>query len=425
MGQLRVKEIEEFIRKGVPGARSDGQGLTLTLSMKGTATWVLRYRYAGRPREVTLGRYPELSLAEVRLESTKQRKALLEGKDPAHEKKVAKTALVTGLTVSQLFEDFLSRRSKELRPRTLAAHRQLFDKDVAGVIGSRLASDVGPEEIVALMRKVAKRSYSVAKRLWENLSVLFSYGVAIGACKRSPMADLRPRSVLGKAPPQKKRIKLTLIELMTICAELPNLGVVNRLAILILLATCVRKTELLQANWSEIDLKRGRWIIPEDREGNKAARAYIVPLAPQVVDWFRELQLISGTTGPVLPPQATSWRRTSNHMSRSTLNVALNRLPDSVRRFSPHDLRSTARSYLRDLGTRDDTIARALNHSLGGLDEIYQAGDLFEERRAALANWAQLIEDAHRGKAHESTVLPPLLRVPTAQSLHQHTVTLQ
>lgn len=415
MGQLRVKEIEEIIRKGVPGARSDGQGLTLTLSVKGTATWVLRYRYAGKPREVTLGRYPELSLADARLEAAEQRKLLLDGKDPAHEKRLARTALVTGLTISELFEDFLSRRAKELRPRTLKSHRQLFDKDVARAIGSRLASDVSPEEIVALTRGIAERSYSVAKRVWENLSVLFGYGVAIGAFKRSPMADLSPRSVLGKAPPRKKRIKLSLVELMTVCAELPNLGTVNRLAILILLATCVRKTELLRADWSEVDLTGGRWLIPEDREGNKAARVYVVPLAPQVVDWFQQLQSISGATGPVLPPQATNSRRVSNHMSRSTLNAALNRLPESVRRFSPHDLRSTARSYLRDLGTRDDTIARALNHSLGGLDEIYQAGDLFEERRAALASWAQLISDAHLGKAFESSVLPPLLRSSALQ----------
>ncbi|WP_299697389.1 hypothetical protein [Hydrocarboniphaga sp.] len=158
-------------------------------------------------------------------------------------------------------------------------------------------------------------------------------------------------------------------------------------------------------------LIRGLWTGPADRIGNKARRAYTIPLAPVVVQWLLPLQSLAGGSEYVLPRQTRNRRSTVLHLSRTTLNVAIDRVVgDGVREFCPHDLHSTARSYLRTLGCRDDVIERSLNHSLGGLTEIYQAGDLLVERREALSLWARLIEDAQRGRAVESPVLPPLVR---------------
>ena len=66
MAKLTDIEIRNWIRTGTPQARSDGGGLTFTLSAKGTAAWVFRYRYGGKARELTLGRYPDIGLARAR-----------------------------------------------------------------------------------------------------------------------------------------------------------------------------------------------------------------------------------------------------------------------------------------------------------------------------------------------------------------------
>jgi len=67
MGELSDFHLKDWIKKGepIPG-KSDGQGLTFTLSSNGTASWVLRYRFAGKAREMTLGRYPDMTLSKTR-----------------------------------------------------------------------------------------------------------------------------------------------------------------------------------------------------------------------------------------------------------------------------------------------------------------------------------------------------------------------
>ena len=87
-------------------AKSDGAGLTFTLSAAGAATWVLRYQHGGRRQEVTLGRYPDLSLAAARLTATKKRLALLDGVNPAD--KVRKAKASRDWTVRELIRDYMS-----------------------------------------------------------------------------------------------------------------------------------------------------------------------------------------------------------------------------------------------------------------------------------------------------------------------------
>ena len=179
MGKLTVLQIEGWIRRGEPVAVSDGDGLTFTLSDKGTATWVLRYRYAGRQKEMTIGRYQQLKLAGARLKAHEARALVSAGKDPALLKKISTERQLSQMTVQELLDDFLESKGTGLRPATIRGHRQTFAKDAQAFLGARLVSDVEPAAILALMREVSKRSYSVAKRLWENLSTLFSHAVCM------------------------------------------------------------------------------------------------------------------------------------------------------------------------------------------------------------------------------------------------------
>ncbi|MDS4059246.1 MAG: Arm DNA-binding domain-containing protein [Candidatus Contendobacter sp.] len=78
---LTDTQLRAWIKTGVPLARADGSGLTFTLSAAGTAAWVLRYRFGGAPRELTLGRYPDLSLAEARKLARLHRARIQQGED--------------------------------------------------------------------------------------------------------------------------------------------------------------------------------------------------------------------------------------------------------------------------------------------------------------------------------------------------------
>ncbi|MDA0784944.1 MAG: Arm DNA-binding domain-containing protein, partial [Proteobacteria bacterium] len=86
MGTLTDVRIRSWIKAGTPVARADGGGLTFTLSAKGTAAWVLRYRFDGKPRELTIGRYPDITLAKARELATEARAKIQQGADVARDK---------------------------------------------------------------------------------------------------------------------------------------------------------------------------------------------------------------------------------------------------------------------------------------------------------------------------------------------------
>jgi Arm DNA-binding domain len=85
MGALTDVRLRSWIRTGQPVAKADGGGLTFTLSAKGTAAWVLRYRFGGKPREMTIGRYPDITLAKARELATGARARVQQGADVARE----------------------------------------------------------------------------------------------------------------------------------------------------------------------------------------------------------------------------------------------------------------------------------------------------------------------------------------------------
>ncbi len=380
-------QLQRWAKAGTPIAgKSDGSGLTFTVSKAGTASWVFRYRMGGRQRELTLGNYPDLSLKAARTRSTAERARVDAGIDVAAEKRKGKLAVIRAGTFRELAEDYLERRGKEMRENTRQETRRYFDKDILPRIGHVGLGDLTTDDVVDLVRRIAKRSYSVARRSFEMVSVIMAHAVANGLVRKNVCDALRISAVLGKRPPVRPRVNLTDDQLRTVLAGLPALGRTNELALLILLATCARKSELQLAKREDVDLMAGTWRIPA--ENSKTGKAFVVPLAHTVVKWFTELLALS--------PEGSAWAMPSpidpkRPTHESTLNAAIARLEAGVR-FSPHDLRSTARSHLGTLGVDVIVTERCLNHALGGLVGIYDKADYMVERRRALELWASHIE---------------------------------
>jgi len=224
---------------------------------------------------------------------------------------------------------------------------------------------------------------------------MFAFGRKRGYCKANPVADFTLQDAGG---PEFSRVRvLTSDELRTLfrkMRETENLGRENELAFKIILATCVRKCELVKAQWFEIDLDNAVWILKPNRTKTRAEIA--IPLAPPVVAWFRELKVFAGRSPYVLPARRILKRRFP-HISPDTLNVALGRVNHGLEHFTVHDERRTARTHLAALGVPPHVADRALNHKVRGTRGIYDRYDYFEERRDALTKWAKLIVALEKG----------------------------
>ena len=167
----------------------------------------------------------------------------------------------------------------------------------------------------------------------------------------------------------------------------------SALSLRVLLATCVRIGELLQAEWRDVKLDRAEWIIPATNA--KTGRGVTIPLAPVVVEWFEQLKVLACGSRFVLPGARGKTHRTPDAIARAIDELTAN-LPE-VRRFTPHDCRSTARSHLAALGVPVLVAERCLNHALGGLVAIYDQHDYLDERRKALQLWADFLSCCESG----------------------------
>ncbi len=391
MGQLRDVQLRNWIRSGKAIAMSDGDGLTFTLSERGTASWVLRYRLNGKQRELTLGRYPDLPLEAARKLATKKRVEVQQGIDVAREKQKSKQDAVRAWTFKHLADDYLERASERLADRTVDGRRQQLRDYVIGRIGHLAAREIKASDIVDIIERSAEKSLHVARLVLIVVREVFAHGVARHVIESNPCLHIKAKAIIGASPTHRTRIMLTDAELAAMLPALSQITQPNALAVKILLATCTRIGELTKAEWQHIDFERREWTIPPEHSKNK--RRFVIPLTEQVANWFINLNRLAFDSHYVLPLRVRRNNREGDApMEATSLNAALNTLHEKLgercRRFTPHDLRSTGRSHLGALGVPVLIAERCLNHSLGGLIAVYDQHDYIEERRRALELWS-------------------------------------
>lgn len=401
MGKLTDVQLRNWIKAGQPVAKSDGDGLTFTLSAKGTAAWVLRYAIGGKPKELTLGRYPDIPLTKAREIASAKRAEVQQGIDVAAQKRKAEHEAANAWTFRKLADDYFEKVSDRLAASTIKGRSQQLRDYVHPKIGNIAAADVSPVEIVAIVEAASVKSLHVARLVLIAIKVVFAHGIARRVVTQNPCAHITAKAIIGGTKQQRERVMLTDGEIGEVFKALPTLSRSNALMVRILLATGTRIGELVQAEWTSVNLDQAEWMIPA--EHSKTKKAFTIPLASMVVGWFVELQAMSFGSRYVLPIRCRNHGNESDdHMELVTLNAALNTLAttlgDKCRRFTPHDLRSTMRSHLGALGIEVSIAERCLNHSLGGLVAVYDKHDYLVERRRALELWAAKIASIERGE---------------------------
>lgn len=393
-------QIRKWIRAGAPIAKSDGGGLTFTLSAVGAAVWVLRFRHAGRRQEVTLGRYPDLSLAAARLMAAKKRLALVEGVNPADEVRKAKSH--RDWTIRELIRDY-----KELVLSTLAESTQRSYgrnlKRIENGMGAMSVQSVAPADVVAQIERV-KAGWVELFTLWCALRGIFKHAAGKKLIVASPCAGIQLEAIIGKRPEKRTRLMLTDDEIAVLMNADMNLE--NLLSVRILLATGVRISELNNALKANVHLEEKRWHIPKTKTGN----AIDIPLSKAVAEWFETLIDVAGNSDYVLPARSRARMArydgdaaVSKDAMREAIDYWIDQHSPKVRRFTPHDLRSTMKSHLRKLGVPREVSEMCLNHKLPGVEGIYDQHTYYDERRGALEKWSDFLVSFTPASARKKT----------------------
>ena len=389
-GRLTDLQIRHWVRAGVPMAKADGGGLTFTLSAGGATGWILRYSHGGRRRELTIGRYPDITLADARGIATIKRAEIMQGRNPAADKQKAKATAAKDWTVRELAKDYRAKKLVSLAHSTQVSYGRHL-KRVEKKLGALTVREIEASDVVALI-EASSLTWGESNMLLITTKCLFTHACGKRLINVNPCHGIMLSALLGERPPKRQRLMLNREELHLLL----NAGMRRRnaLTIRILLATGVRSAELYQARWEHVDLDEAQWHIPKSKTG----AAMDIPLAPIVVDWFKELRTLAGESAYVLPAHSRGRAARQGgdaHVSKDTIREAIGYWLDAdkpeVRRFTPHDLRSTMKSHMRALGVPRDISEMCLNHKLSGVEGIYDRHTYFEERKDALAKWAAFL----------------------------------
>lgn len=382
-------QVRGWQRTRPKSAQSCGGGLYFRAMPDGADRWYYRYTQAGRAYWVLVGAYPEKTLSDARRDARRARVSVDDGRNIAVERQKAKNDAKAAKTVRELAAEWHS-ETNELRVDHPEIIRRRLDKYILPKLGSMLAKDVRPADIDRVLKSVRKKYPATANNVLRDLRKMYKYAAKRDPGVHNPAANF-DLSDAGGTPQSRSRYLNSheLADLFLAMRTTPAFGPANELSTKLLCALCVRKMELLGAQWSEFDLENEVWMMPGSKDGAPLA----IPLAPIVIRWLQEAKGLAGRSGYVFPARRISRRSKYPHVSPDTLNLALTKVEgDLAEHFTPHDLRRTARTHMSELGVAPDIAERALNHIIPGVRGVYDRYAYFTQRKAALAIWAGRLE---------------------------------
>jgi Arm DNA-binding domain len=197
-GHLTDLQLRHWIKAGKPLAKADGDGLTFTLSAAGVAGWILRYRHGGRRRELTIGRYPDIGLAEARGIATLKRAEVQQGRNPAAEKQKAKATAARGWTVRDLAKDYRAKKLVSLAHSTQVSYGRHL-KRVEKKLGALTVREIEASDVVALIEG-AGLTWGESNMLLITTKCLFTHACGKRLINANPCHGIRLSALLGERP---------------------------------------------------------------------------------------------------------------------------------------------------------------------------------------------------------------------------------
>jgi len=395
----------------------DRDGMYVVVQPSGAIVFRLDYRLNGRRETLTLGRYGPagLSLARARAKVVDARRAISEGRSPAQEKQREKRRLQEAKSFGQFGERWL--QEARMADSTRAMRRSIFERDILPAFRNRLLPEILPEDLRGLCAKVKERGApATAVHVRDIVKLVFAFAILHGEKVANPADEVGPASIATFVPkdrslsPAEIRIMLGQIEHV---ATLPTI----RLGIKLILLSMVRKSELQDAVWDEVDFENAVWSIPKERM--KRSKAHNVYLSQQMLDIFIALKTCAGNSKYVLPSRYDA----DAPMSRATFNRITTAVVERAKKeglplesFTVHDLRRTGSTLLNELGFNSDWIEKCLAHEDGRSSRgIYNKAEYEHQRRHMMQEWSNLVDAWVAGQKYTPTLYPPTMDLLTPE----------
>jgi integrase len=360
----------------------------------GSRYWRFKYRFLGKEKQLALGVYPEVKLADARERCAEARKVLAAGNDPSEVKRAAKrlAILKSENTYEAIAREWHDQRKHTWTPGYAASALTRLENHMFPKLGNRPITDIDPPELLSVVKIVEKSgALDMAQRVMQLTGQIFGYAIATGRAKHNPVTDLRGAL---KPPVRKHMAYIKANELPEYLEKLEAYdgNPQTKLGLKFLLLTFVRTGELRGAEWTEINFDKAEWRIPPERM--KMRDPHIVPLSKQAIAVLREMQNHTGNRQHVFINQ----HKPSGCMSENTLLFALYRMGYHSK-ATGHGFRATASTILNEHGFTPDVIERQLAHiERNEVRAAYNHAQYLPERKKMMQWWADYLDELREQK---------------------------
>jgi len=375
---------------------ADGGGLYLLVAPSGSKSWLLRTVVGGKRRDLGLGSVRLVSLAEAREAARRLRRLARGGGNPVEERDKQNRRVPTFEAAACDVHRSLSSGFKNLKHRSqwLSSLRVVFEQ-----IGSKQVDEVSKSDLLAVMHPHWLERPETARRVLQRIRVVLEWSKAKGYCSGDNAVDGLTKLLPRQRASQRHHAALPYADINIFMASLRSgdADETVKMALEFTVLCAARTGEVINATWSEIDLKTRTWTVPADRM--KGGREHRVPLSDRCVKILERAQALSDGDGFVFPGRAAN-----KPLSNMAFLMALRRL--GYGHVTTHGFRSSFRDWSEERTSTPRAVSEAaLAHALKDkVEAAYRRTDLYDKRRELMQLWAKFVEEPAKrpaGVSHE------------------------
>jgi integrase len=380
MAKLNARSVET----AKPGKYGDAsaKGLQLVVAPTGAKKWVLRFMSQGKAREMGLGAFPEVGLADAREKALAARRLVKDGVDPIADRQRDRSAPTFG----DVADEVIAEQCKGFRNEKHKAQWKMTLTKYAAPLRSKPVDKVETVDVLEVLKPIWLAKPETASRVRGRIERVLNAAKAKGyrtgenpAAWRGHLENLLPKeSKLSRG----HHAALPYADVPAFLAALRGREAFAALALEFTLLTAARSGEVLNARWDEVDLNTKVWSIPAAR--TKAAREHRVPLSDAAMEILAKLSA-ARVSEFVFPGQ-----RRNRPLSDMSMEMVLRRMgiADDV---TVHGFRSSFRDWAgNETHFPRELAEHALAHVIGDkAEQAYRRDAALERRRPLMDAWAR------------------------------------
>jgi len=419
MAHMTAKGLEKLIRDGVSKRTPIGDGIYLTITKGGSASFGFRYKIKGKSRMTGLGAYCSVNntLSIVRSKALNIQGMVAQGIDPIQQK-VKDSAAKEADELANVFNavkdeatfkvvalEYIDTKKVEWKnPKHTAQWWNTLVTYAFPKIGSMPVDNIDTQHILKVLKPIWNTKTETASRVRGRIELILDYAEV--QKWRTGSNPARWKGHLKSILPSPQKIvevkhhkAMPYEELPTFLSVLKLMDGMGARCLEMAILTCLRTNECTGAKWSEIDLNKQLWTVPKERM--KKGLEHRVPLSDKAMELLTKLS--EQRTNDYVFPSSNN----NGGISNGTMDALLIR--KGYKPYTVHGFRSTFRDYITEkTNTAWRTGEEALAHKLADKAEAaYQRGDLIEKRKMLMQIWANYCYPGKR----------KVLQIPTAKTI--------